>query len=481
MNAPAILIFDGNASLWGLSPTAIVLSALALPALWLLFRLWRIRRNAPESGVVPATQVCSGVHRAVSASGRAPVHGTAHEGAQGSGVLRAVATATRSGTSGVLRAEGAQGSKIATPSGVPRAEGTRRSGSPGGRQDAFDAADQAFLRTAFEMFPSCLDLLFSAQSPLEVAEALARICQRLNPVAKVGVFLIRGEDVLLTASEGLKDVAPDLVVPIGKGQVGFAAKSLVPMDSGDFTLLSNLDRAAAMTPTPLPSFDLFCPIIRPRLGGPQGVVAVSGFSGTASWRARIFQLVCTIASFAIDLADRKLRDRDDVESDPLTGLPTRKEFEHACAQALEEGLQEPLSICILEVDHFQKLTDAHGEVLGNRILAEIGAALTKHVKEGEAAARYGEEEFALLLRASPPQALLRCEALRLEITAKRFAKTDGADLAITLSGGIAVCPGDGNDLEALLQSADQRLYDSRNAGHNQITLPTVSLQRSPPR
>jgi diguanylate cyclase (GGDEF)-like protein len=338
-----------------------------------------------------------------------------------------------------------------------------------------ESAELRFLRTSLGHLPTSMGLLFASRSPAELANALAGICQRVHGQrSRCAVLLVDGDVARVAASAGMQG-ADGLVVPLGSGQAGFAARTLVTLDQSDFARLSNLDRAAAAQPTTLPPFDVFFPIIHTGLKHPYGVVAIAGLPVKTTPKAQVIQLVCTMASHALAKVEQETIEHNDVRPDALTGLATRRQFDRLARKALA-GDDHPMSVCFLEVDLFHKLTDVHGEALGERILSELGTALRRLLHEDEVAARYAEDEFVLLLRSAAAEALLRCESLRLEIGAKRFSLVDGSDVSVTLSGGIAVRPTDGEDLEALLKSADGRLFESRNNGRNQVTIPGLSMQ-----
>jgi diguanylate cyclase (GGDEF)-like protein len=154
-------------------------------------------------------------------------------------------------------------------------------------------------------------------------------------------------------------------------------------------------------------------------------------------------------------------------TDPLTGLPNRREFN----ERLEERMgawnrrREVFSLLLLDVDHFKKLNDQHGHLAGDQMLAAIGGALRGAIRREDTIARYGGEEFAILLPStSLEQAALVAEKVR-EAAARTVVSHNQHKIAVTVSGGIATIQPN-ERVEALIQRADAALYAAKAAGRN---------------
>jgi diguanylate cyclase (GGDEF)-like protein len=157
------------------------------------------------------------------------------------------------------------------------------------------------------------------------------------------------------------------------------------------------------------------------------------------------------------------------EHDHLTGAWSRRAFfgraERAHADAVRAG--RPLSLLIFDVDHFKAINDTHGHAVGDRVLADL-VARTGTVLRGDACARLGGEEFAVLLPHSDADAAVQlAEALRRTLEQAAVAGADGAAVRYTVSVGTASLD-DGESLASLLQRADAALYAAKRGGRNRV-------------
>ena len=159
-------------------------------------------------------------------------------------------------------------------------------------------------------------------------------------------------------------------------------------------------------------------------------------------------------------------------TDALTGLANRRRL----MLRLEEEVQRaqryktPLSVVMIDIDHFKQVNDTYGHAMGDEVLRNIGALLKGSVRTTDLAARYGGEELTLVLpQTDPPAALQVAENLR-----QKFAdfqhQLDGNIVVKTASMGIATCTCQGElpDGEELLKAADEALYRAKQNGRNRV-------------
>lgn len=155
--------------------------------------------------------------------------------------------------------------------------------------------------------------------------------------------------------------------------------------------------------------------------------------------------------------------------DRLTGLFNRGHFDRTLAGAMETTARDgqPLSLALLDIDHFKQINDVHGHALGDHTLREVAHRLARAMRRTDMVARYGGEEFVILMPGTRRDAALQTvEALRHEIATEPIALGDGRTLSLNFSAGVAGVPEDGQTLtpETLMTSADARLLTAKRTG-----------------
>jgi diguanylate cyclase (GGDEF)-like protein/PAS domain S-box-containing protein len=159
-------------------------------------------------------------------------------------------------------------------------------------------------------------------------------------------------------------------------------------------------------------------------------------------------------------------------SDGLTGLANRRFFDLQLAALLhqKEGEWEPLSLIMIDADHFKQFNDTYGHAAGDRCLKEIANILRQVVRQDDVAARYGGEELAVLLPKTDGKAA-EAIALRFQETLGRRRRPHSGNEPwgrVTVSMGIATANTPGSNPEALIRMADKALYEAKNRGRNRI-------------
>lgn len=166
--------------------------------------------------------------------------------------------------------------------------------------------------------------------------------------------------------------------------------------------------------------------------------------------------------------------------DRLTGLSNRRHLEERAAIEIERARRHGrlIAVAMVDVDHFKKFNDSFGHVAGDVVLRMIASTIRENVRSSDAVARYGGEEFVLLFpEAGEAEALERLDAIRERISSSRIVVT-GRDepRSVTVSGGLAMYPEDGRTLEAVLETADRRLFEAKQLGRDR-TVGRAGLRR----
>jgi two-component system cell cycle response regulator len=163
--------------------------------------------------------------------------------------------------------------------------------------------------------------------------------------------------------------------------------------------------------------------------------------------------------------------------DPLTKLSNRRFIltQLAAAVSAARRHERPLSIAMVDIDHFKAVNDEYGHAVGDRVLAAVANAMRHHLRAEDQLGRLGGEEFlALLPDADARAAATTAEKLRSEIAALTVVH-DGGELAVTISAGWAAW--EGEPPEELLRRADEALYEAKRAGRDRVEGAPATVQR----
>lgn len=156
-------------------------------------------------------------------------------------------------------------------------------------------------------------------------------------------------------------------------------------------------------------------------------------------------------------------------SDPLTGLLNRRGFDFQLdfAMALARRSGRPLSVLVIDVDHFKRINDQHGHDMGDAVLRTLARAFRMRLRESDVLARMGGEEFlALLPDTTADAAVVIAEQLRELLAATPMAHGE----PVTASVGVATLRGTTDTAAAMLRRGDEALYEAKGAGRNNVQL-----------
>lgn len=167
-------------------------------------------------------------------------------------------------------------------------------------------------------------------------------------------------------------------------------------------------------------------------------------------------------------------------TDALTGLANRKMFDCTLRDAALEAMEcsTPLSLLMLDIDHFKAFNDTYGHAIGDQVLKLLAATLKESVKGQDTAARYGGEEFAVILpRTLMPDAAVLAESIRQRVAGKSVVHRRTGDQLGRVSVSIGVAQFTfGEPLRKFIERADQALYFAKRGGRNRV----ISESDTPP-
>ncbi len=162
--------------------------------------------------------------------------------------------------------------------------------------------------------------------------------------------------------------------------------------------------------------------------------------------------------------------REQALCDPLTGLYNRRYLDEFFARelALAQRERTPISLALIDLDHFKRLNDEYGHLEGDDVLKGVAQHLLENLRSSDALFRIGGEEFLLILpRADGQEARQRLDAICRSLAAHPMPTRGGARY-VTLSAGLALWPEQGLALDELLQVADAALYQAKHEGRNRV-------------
>ena len=325
----------------------------------------------------------------------------------------------------------------------------------------FQSVNERTLRHTGVELAALVDLggaLERARRPDDVLAALVRHLRERLGFARV-LVVVRTGDTWMAFGHGVEPGTHR--APLGR--IGSAvltdgtARLVRALDGG--LLAAQLPNARNVVVAPLRGDD-----------EPLGVVAAEWGHGPRSRipGLTVDSLVQSVAHTALAL--RNVRLLDEVERlatrDELTGLPNRRLFEETLT--LEVGRHHrngtPVSLVALDVDHFKRINDALGHPTGDAVLRAVGEALRAGTKPYDLPARYGGDEFLVLL---PGCASADAPRVADRLRRAASAAVDPA-LAVTVSAGAATLPDDADDGPTLVRVADDALYSAKRAGRDRV-------------
>jgi diguanylate cyclase len=200
-------------------------------------------------------------------------------------------------------------------------------------------------------------------------------------------------------------------------------------------------------------------------------------AGTAQMQSSAQELEQQVKASRMEierLQGELVRARDEVVLDPLTRLLNRKGFDDRLSRMIGEPAAEGRTHCLamLDIDHFKKVNDTHGHVMGDRVIQALGEVLRTCVSDKlHSVARYGGEEFAILMPHTTLEAGIQlAEFVRQKTRSMKIRdrRTQEVVLTVSISGGIAALQHK-EDGTTLVSRADAALYKSKQGGRDRIT------------
>lgn len=312
-------------------------------------------------------------------------------------------------------------------------------------------------------FSDIVKKLYSTVNLDDLLEKLEKLTKNLLSTHIVRIYLLeRDEGVLVEYNKG-REVGR---CNVGDCLVGRAARSgLIQTRShnGNATNSDNPncpDRDIVMAVPVLCKGQLF------------GVIGIGKQATQWGNEKPLVKLIADIAGFALMNQNRLREWKNEATTDPLTGLYNRRYFYHRAREAAERSIREdvPVSFFIFDIDNFKHYNDRNGHPAGDTLLAEMSKIVQKVTRKSSLIARFGGEEFIVMLPGIPKSdALIYAERVRTEIEGHPFPFREAQPLGcISISGGVATFPEDGDSINMVISRADKALYRAKESGRNRV-------------
>jgi diguanylate cyclase (GGDEF)-like protein len=198
------------------------------------------------------------------------------------------------------------------------------------------------------------------------------------------------------------------------------------------------------------------------------VVASPSVGGVLQDETRNIDLLGAVATTSLEIAWDLEEASKRARTDPLTGLANRRWFEDKIDQALNEAdrFGVPVSLVLVDLDHFKRVNDTWGHEAGDLVLRKVARMLAEGVRTVDTVARYGGEELAILLPQTAMAGAVELSDRLRRMVAARTIHFQATEIMITASFGVASYPESAPSRDTLFPAADRALYEAKHSGRN---------------
>lgn len=299
----------------------------------------------------------------------------------------------------------------------------------------------------------------------EMFSSLIHLISEIIPTDKVDLYIFDMSHNLLkqVLHPGQQTPEKQVSYALGEGLIGMAAQDRMVRVRNH---VGNVTPAKKDTQQADIQLWIAAPIIF--RGSLLGVIGIGQVKKPLGNELSLIKMIADIAAVALINQSVIEEATEKANTDSLTGLNNRHYFFLVAQKFVEKSLREniPISIFIFDIDNFKHYNDMNGHNEGDRLLKELSRLLRKSSRKSSVIARYGGEEFIVMLPGiSKEDASVYAERLREKISVHPFPHRGKQPLGcVSISGGIASFPVDGDSIQKVLQFADVALYKAKAGG-----------------
>jgi diguanylate cyclase (GGDEF)-like protein len=330
-------------------------------------------------------------------------------------------------------------------------------------------------RYLFFMFqiPSIIQRLNATLKLQEIVAAIIELVNNIILTKKVEIYLFDPSHNRLSKLYVNDTPEQDKVYfALGEDLVGAAAEHRFIMTREHYNRISPQSNGNSKS-----QLRMAVPIIfKDRL---LGVIGIGEIENPVGNEGDLLKMIADIAGVALFNQIIFNDAQHQANTDALTGLNNRNYFfqmsQHYVERSLREGIV--LSVFLFDIDNFKNYNDTNGHNAGDKLLIELGKLLRSASRKSSVVARYGGEEFIVMLPGiSKEDAFIYAERLREQISQYPFENKEKQPLGfVSVSGGIAAFPEDGDSLNKVIQNADISLYQAKAEGKNRVLVHKAKL------
>ncbi|MEZ0224976.1 MAG: diguanylate cyclase [Alphaproteobacteria bacterium] len=307
------------------------------------------------------------------------------------------------------------------------------------------------------------NFLQSCRNMDEAYDIISKTIHKLLPSTSGGIYLFNNSRNLVEMQSHWGDVA--------KTATEFTSENCWALRSGRLHMMHKDGIEPCCNHFTTPPGSAVCLPMQAH-GDTLGMFLVLGHEGAelTDKELRVVRNVAEQTSLAISNLKLQYRLLNQSIRDPLTGLFNRRYLEETMEREFSRAQRndQPVSLLVLDIDHFKKFNDTMGHDAGDAVLVQFGQVLAKAARKEDVAARYGGEEFVLLLpNASAEMAEKRGNEICAATRAMKVTLGKGQVGAVTVSIGVATYPHSGASPEDIITKADEALYEAKHNGRNQ--------------